>query len=414
MRPTQWLTLVAALLLAACGSDGGGGNQRTDDEQLTGALLDLNDRSETTLSSPEAQFLSLNGEAPFDLLGRFLPSDAILPLQIARKLDEPRELGELVLSAPKTFVAARSVARLRALKGISIPPYGTYQYAPGSLDANFPNWELVAADVPADGYVFEFDFTDGFTAVGPQGNEVPVAGEFRALEVAWNAAGEATDFVFEIAIRTPVQTLLTTILRLPVELVLDEGGLTGSLQIGDPEANSPNITSFPDVCFLGAALFAFHLEVTDTSAAIAFQAYDSAAEYVIGFEVMAEGDPQTDDFTAVYGSIYFGQTEDPSRPQWEIQASLTTSAPTAQGPVDPIVYVDGRVLHRSSELATFSGTTTEIPVDIDGDGEILVDETCGDVDIVFADDPENPINICRWLYLHQDDFAPASGKWNSR
>jgi hypothetical protein len=408
MRPTRWLALAAALLLAACGSDGDGDSgQRTDEDTLTDALLDLSDRSQTTLDSPEAQFLQINGEAPFDILSRFLPSDAILPLQIARKLDEPRELGELVLAAPKAFLAARALARLKAAKGVAYPPFGTYQYAPGSLDPNFPDWELVAADVPADGYVFEFDFTDGFTAIGPLGNEVPVAGEIRALNVAWNEFAEATNFVFEIAVRTPVQTLLTTIFRLPVELAIDSGGTTGTIQIGDAEANSPNITAFPDVCFLGNALFAFHLEVTKSSASIAFQAYDSAEEYVIGFAVDAEGDPQTDDFTLVSGRVYFGQTEDPSSPEWEGQLTLTTTEPLGAGPIEPIVYVSGRILHRNREIATLSGTTTEIPIDIDGNGTTDPNENCGDVDIVFADDPENPINICRWLYLHSDDFAPA-------
>jgi len=294
--------------------------------------------------------------------------------------------------------------------------FGTYDRDVNDSTEPFQGWVLADGQTPSDGFIFRFDLQDDISWLDDMGNEVPLQGEIRFLDIVIDKGNLAdplddilTNIVFEIA-ASPVLGPLPKLVRFNLNIVLDSNREPASLTLGSAEANN---TLHPDAAFLGNLLIALSVDITPsvlplTDLTAFAQLFDSVENFVLRFDLSMTNidlaaDLPPESMTISFG---FGVTSIPSSPPWSIFATLDTFT-EVQGLTGEYDFdVDGGVTFNGSSVATFAGNSQEVPVDINGDGVIDELETCPDIDITFADDPETSWNICIVLPL-LDDIVPA-------
>jgi hypothetical protein len=275
---------------------------------------------------------------------------------------------------------------------------------------------LVDGQNPGDGFIFEFDLNDDIFVTDDMGNVIPMQGAVRFLDIVVDE-GEVpnpeddilTNVVFEIAASPLSGVTAPNLVRANLNIVLDTSREPITVTLGSAAANN---RLHPDAAFIGNLLIALSVDITTPTSkplnnVTAFaQLFDTVENFALRFDLsMTNIDFSTDlppqSLTLRFG---FGNTTTPSSPPWmfEVLANNFTGISGFPGEYD--FDVAGGITFNNSSVATFSGNTQEVPVDVDGDGNF--DTECPDIDITFADDPENPWNICEVLPL-LDDVVPA-------
>jgi hypothetical protein len=372
--------LGAGLLLPGCDDDDDDGPPGMTNSQLTeDAFTGLLGFATRTGTGSEAQLLShpaIGGlfQAMGISLGTFADIGA-LPMDVAGLTRE---------------FAGRPVSKTL----LQPPPFGTYERDLAQQAEPFPGWSLVTADVPPDGFVFTFDLEDDITFTDETGTRV-VAGELRFLNVVLDLVNEmVTAMTFEVQIdgETP-----SPLIRIAYSGVFDEQLDPVMLQIGDE--------SDVESTYIGLLSFAIFLQVTSDAAGedivARLQLVDRSVSpfYVISLgltvldllEVGGEEIPG-----ALTFSLGFGETDTPTEPP----LMLTTTFDNFE--IDPIeneliADVNGNIVYNGNLIATFTGDTTEVPVNYDtnGDGQINAEDTCPNITMTFTG--EQPANICEVL-----------------
>ena len=385
-RALRWPVLIVFLLLPACGDDEPTQPAGSTQEQVESGLNDLASFSQNIESDPGAQLAAQYVGYLLDTL----PLPAVTtgnPVALLRLPGPLRFLGQALQKAGST--SPRHVA---ALQGT-----GTYDRDASSTAGPFPGWVLVDAGNPPDGYIFRFALDDDIGYYNAMGAFVPVQGAFRLLHVQVDENGTldpaddiVTAFVLEIAASANEGTA-PTIVRLGLNLTLDASRQVQHLTLGDPAADR---VSDPGAAFVGFHILAVDISTSTAATGVLVQVYNAILGYAVRLQVDVDGDIQADHPNSVSLDFAYGRTRNPQTPPWRIELLLDNfTLPT--GATDYVADVHGQLSFRSAVFATLSGDTTEVPVDLDGDG--TPDDTCINIDITFIDHPEESGNICETL-----------------
>jgi hypothetical protein len=367
---------VLVLLVAGCG-DGEDATQ-SNREIMNASLADL-EAFATDLAADPA--LVVAGAAPVEAL----MSDVGLGLALLGRTG-----GAVPLDLQAAAAARPMPAAVRGPAGAPAqPPYGTYERDVTSEAEPFPGWVWVGAE-PADGFVFHFSEDDDFV-IGEGPNAQHISGEIRFLHVT-TATVESQVILTGVTWEVQVDPIAVPILHVPFAAVVDPAtGAYDRVAIGDVDA--PN--NHTD-CYIGRLAFDFLHDETTDDVRTALLAVNTALDpnMMLALELnqlnVAEG--QLEEVTILFGC---GRTDDARTPPFTIVAALSDFRADPNNIDELIADVTGSVTHRAHVLATFAGTTAEVPagVDVDGDGDVDGDDTCADIDITFTDTGET-MNIC--------------------
>jgi hypothetical protein len=258
----------------------------------------------------------------------------------------------------------------------------------------------VNPELPKDGFIFRFGPEDEFTVPGPGGEATLVQGELRMLGLQIDDRGtpELTDddlverVVMELAV-APAPFPPLTVIRLDISMQYDLMGEPLVIKLGD--AGAADRTA-PHASFIADALIAIELATLGDDVEALVQIYSLTESYVLRLGASMAGlDPTTEIFASTELYFGFGRTTDPTRPPWIFAVKLSDPLTDPQSGMTAYA-VDGSVSLRGGVIATMVGSTSEIQLDVDVNGDRLVDagDTCIDVDVVFSDDPDSPQNLC--------------------
>jgi hypothetical protein len=370
------LSIAVALLAGGCGGDDE--NSLSNIETMNASLADLQGFAADLAADPA---LAVSGSAAVeDLFAR-----------VGFGLDQ---LGRGAGMVPLDFKAAMVARPARAARPggsgmAAVFPFGTYERDTTSTAEPFPGW-IPVAETPADGFVFHFSEDDDFV-IGEGADAHHIAGEIRFLHITVQAIGSEsvlTSVTWEIQI-DPVQTPLV---RVPFAAVVDQAtGQYERVAFGDVDA--PNdLTN----CYIGRLAFDFLNDATTDNLRTALIAVNTAAnpDYVLVLDLnqLNVVEEMPEEVTIVFGC---GRTNDVESPELVIAAALSNFRPDPSNLEDVIADVTGSVTHHERVLATFAGSTVEVPVevDVDRDGDVDGDDTCADIDITFTDTGDT-MNIC--------------------
>ncbi len=399
------VALLASLgLVMGCGSEDGGSPLapvENPEQTLEENLGSFNTFNEAALDDPSNQLLDdpqlndLMSQAGLEL---FVPTTSFIRdgVSAADRSQRPQ------LTMNKSNVRAPRVSVGEAA--------GTYDRDAADTTEPFPGWVLAEANNPSNGYVFRFQLEDGVTYWDEQTmTEVPVQGEFRLLEIMVDDGGTPSDpnddylehMVVEIA-ASPDPGPAPTVARLEFSLTVTINAVT--INIGSAAASN---TSHPDASFVGPFLYYVHLSISESSTAASLNAieqlYDSAQGFGARFETSMSFNVQTQMPSSAQFVFAAGATATPSAPPLRFELNFFNFR--TEG-FEEIADVSGSITFQGAPLATLSGDTTEVPVDLDGDG--TNDGTCVNVDITFADNPGVSQNICEAVDSFDESLFPMT------
>ncbi len=290
--------------------------------------------------------------------------------------------------------------------------YGTYARDREDYTDPFPGWVIATPDVPADGLIFRFpaDSMDVVIVDIQTGTITPVAGELRFLGINTDfdpddPDSEITTMVFEMAIGPDLDHLVTEA-RISYEVEYDFiTGEPSMVRIGDQ--NDIGDT------YIGSTSFALWLDVVNLNDMdIGIQVVDTSTSpnYAIRLEAEVENyNPITELPGAVTLTLSYGLTNTPTTPPWVFTVALTEITEDPGGPDELFdAVVNGSVVYQNQTMATFGGTTDDVPVnvDINGDGVVDANDNCIDITIVFADGTSG--NICV-VFFELAGMIPTDG-----
>jgi hypothetical protein len=285
-----------------------------------------------------------------------------------------------------------AVPRLAMLEGA-----GTYDRDVNDVSEPFPGWVQTEPNDPSNGFVFRFQLDDGVSYWDEEAMaEVPVHGEFRLLEVVFEDNGTPVDpvddylehLVIEVAASPEASVEAPTLARLELAVVVTSQSL--SWTIGSATANNPGDSG---ASFIGPVLFHARLAVTqttveDASFEVTEQLYHSVERFAARVELAQTVNLQSETLTSARFVLGAGETNNPSVPPLRLFIELSKFR--MEG-LNEVADVSGSITYNLAPLASFSGDTSEVPVDFDGDGTI--DGMCVNINVTFADNPV-PQNIC--------------------
>jgi hypothetical protein len=366
----------AALLVNGCGGDEE--SSLSNLETMNASLADLEGFGDDLAADP---VLEVTGSAALeDLFSR-----------VGFGLDQVgRRAGVVPLDFKAAMLAAPARAARPGRSGAAASfPFGTYERDTTSTAEPFPGW-VPAAETPADGFIFHFSEDDDFV-IGEGSNARHIAGEIRFLHITLQAVGSEsvlTGVTWEIQI-DPVQIPLV---HVPFAAIVDQ--VTGEYdRVAFGDVDAPNdLTN----CYIGRLAFDFLHDVSTADVRTALIAVNTAADpdYVLLLDLnqLNVVEEMPEEITILFGC---GRTNDVESPELVIAADISNFRPDPNNVEDVIADVTGSVTHRGRILATFAGSTAEVPVqvDVDGDGDVDGDDTCADIDITFTDTGDT-MNIC--------------------
>lgn len=393
LRLLALLPLLLLALVFGCGDDDGGGTAAPADTEtrMRDSVSDLADRGLDTAQDPQTQLL-LDPRMLSPMMAMPLPNVSVsVPAAVPRDwMPHTRRIAEQVLWLT-SLPAARKTTAVDLV-------FGTYEFDPENPTAPFVYWRLTNAGSPDDGFIFQFDVLDEFQVL-EDGEPVNYRGEIRLLDLVFDTSGPMspdddllTSFTLEIAAARENDPL-TTFFRLPVTMALDEAREVASVDIGDPSASSPGASG---AAYLGTLIFSAGAGLADNPTAgqdvsLDFRLFDSVNPYVVGVSLSVLGlDEVAETAESANLLLEWGPALDPSAAPWAVDTILDEFRPhpTVEGEV--AMDISGEVRESNTTVATFAGTSLEVPVDVDGDPQ--TEETCVDVDITFIG--EDPENIC--------------------
>lgn len=406
VRNVSWVLAVLGLAFAwGCGGDDSPTSPEpveNPQQTLEDGLTDLDAFTSSTNDDPTSvlmeetrftQILEQFGVSIFKTMETVREGFSVMP----RDWSELR-VGKQSLLRPK----------LSMLEGA-----GTYDWDGTHENPPFPGWTLTIPNVPSDGFIFRFGLDDGFFYFDETTmQEVPVRGELRVLGVEINDAGTPMDLsddylehvVIEMAASTePEPELAPTLARLEFTLTLTATSFR--FTVGRASASDPGDAG---ASFIGPVLFHTELVATQTSIAAVEQLYHSVERFGARAESDLEFDPQTEQPTSATFVVAVGETSNPAAPPLRIALNLSNFR--MEGFVE-IADVNGSITYNGGAIATLVGDTSEVPVDLNGDGEM--DGTCVNVQITFWDSGESD-NICEAVESFDPSLfptlAPVSGR----
>ena len=268
--------------------------------------------------------------------------------------------------------------------------FGVYDCDPEDITEPFPGWVLTPENPsPNNSIILRFTADCGITFLTGSGEEVPAHGEVRLTDIEVEEFDPLTDeddaptnFLLEIDV-APVGLVPETIARVNFAAEYDAGGFPTSLTVGDPNATGPNLEL--DSGTMGQDLSAV------------FQMFDATSSYSIRFGAAISGFvAETEMVDAITLEFGYGETSNPANPPFQFDVTGDNFRPDPQDEFNTLADVSGSIRHQNKVLASLAGDTTEVQVNVDVNGDEVVDEfdTCPNVDITFSDDPQNPQNIC--------------------
>lgn len=398
------LMLVGLLaIVPACGDDddggGGGGTPTTHQQVLESGMRGLAQFGNEAVSMEETAVVIALSESLPDLF----PAARTVAAEILYA-PTATDAARAILS-----LAPRLVERPQAMTKAGIEDlFGVYvcdPNEPADPADPLPGWvKIEEMPTPLNSVILRFDTVCGVVYYDHQGNMKTATGEIRLLDVVVDAGVPEdpsddipTQFIAEIAAGPAGAAMPRNqpkIVRATWTATIDaqSRGLT-SLTIGDPEANTP---LHPGASFVGPILFHATVNADPTSIEAIFGLYDTINNYAINFGTTIVG--TTDAMESLTLAFGFGQTNVPSDPPFLFE--VTASNFQSGGTELPLADVSGAISHNGSDLAVFEGTTAFVPVEIDVNGDEVVDEndTCPDIDVTFTDTQDTG-NIC--LYMDQ-------------
>lgn len=369
---------LVALVLLAAGCGDGEDSAQSNLEIMDASLADL-DGFATDLAADPA--LAMAGQAQVEALMS----------QVGLTLDP---LGRAGGTVPLDFKAAATARPMPAAergpgRAPAVPPYGTYERDAASTAEPFPGWVWVA-EAPADGFVFHFSEDDDFV-IGEGPNARHISGEIRFLHVTTETV-ESTLLLTGVIWEVQIDPIQVPIVRVPFAAVLDPAtGAYDRVAFGDVDAPN-NLAN----CYIGRLAFDFLHDETTDDVRTALRAVNTALDpnylLVLDLNQLNVTDGLPEEVTILFGC---GRTDDAGTPPLAIVADLSSFRPDPNEVENMIADVTGSVTHRGRVLATFAGSTEEVPVgvDVDGDGDVDGDDICADIDITFTDSGET-MNIC--------------------
>jgi hypothetical protein len=323
------------------------------------------------------------------VLGNLFPDGLQLAAQVATAPDLPTAAQRVAQLAPRMIHQRPQITKA----GIS-DYFGVYQCDAQDVTEPFPGWVLTEETPnPANSIIMRFDEDCGFIYYDDRGREQVAVGELRMTNV--ETIPDPNDETLDLPTRfdfemwaAPAGETIVPILRIAFDAMWDENGDPTSVTVGSPTANSP---SNPDASFLGPLVFYFGVGVTDTETNLAVQLFDSTGKYTIRVGAAVAGDVINDELDAVNLQFGFGSTNDPSDPPFLFDVTASNFDVDTD-----VADIDGSVSLNDVDLAVFSGDTTTVPVNVDTNGDGMVDETdtCPNVQMTFTDDPESTANVC--------------------
>jgi len=401
-RPVRWraalalLPLAGALFPLACGDDEvtPPGSGTTAQVQIQNGFAQLGTFRDAAGSEPALQLLDTPEFAAI-LNTLSLPS---VPVTLTAPPGASRPVRALLRKL--------SESRPRLVQ----TAFGTWQRDPSNTGDPFPGWTLVDPGNPPDGFIFRFDLDDGIFVLDPGGAPIPLRGEFRILEIQIDDRGTpdpADDvplgLVLEIAATAEAMGDPPVLVHLDFALEFDAAGELQSFHLGDPQASSPNDGG---AAFLGPVLIAVSVESAPGSLTALVQIYDSSENFVVSLEVGLTGDVGSGLLEAASTAFGYGVTRDPTTPPWVIALEATNFRADPNGTGD-LADIHGSIRRGHAELATLAGDTTEVPIDTDGDQ--IPDDSCLNVNVTFADTPNEPQNLCLALPGLRDLLGGGGG-----
>lgn len=407
-RRAQAWTLVAIVslgccfgLVMGCGSDDDGGG-----------LLPPVENPEQTLADNLSEMAIITAGAQAEPGNQLLSDPSLQELLSAIGFNESSPVASFV----RDGLAGASRPALRGLiANKSTPPRprtdmlqetGTYLRDVTVVSGMFPGWRRVL-QVPTDGYVFQFQIEDGFS-YWDEGTmtQVPVHGEFRLVEIVIVNEGTEAEYlqhlVIEIAASAdPNEQTAPTLARLELSVSFTTEGLRWT--IGNERASAPNGSA----SFVGPLLYYVDLRIVQT---VPEEATVTATEQLYhsleGFGVRNESSVTVllpSETTAYARWVQAaGATSTPESPPLRLVLRFTNFRLEEFGEV---ADVGGDIRFAGAPLAELSGDTSEVPVDLDGDG--VADGTCVNINIAFADNPDVWYNVCEVEALQGSMVPPV-------
>ncbi len=269
--------------------------------------------------------------------------------------------------------------------------FGTYERDTTSVAEPFPGWVWVGSE-PTDGLVFHFSEDDDFVVI-ENGVERHISGEIRFLNLGFgktSVGSVVTNVLWELQVN-PVSI---PIVHVPFAGIPDfETGEYDRAEFGDA-SDLANLTN----CYFGPLAFDFLSDAVDpANQQIILFAVDTTQnpDYVIHLDVEYHDLLQGSDEAHIH--FGFGNSNSVTEPRNVVDALLDNFRPDPNSD-GAIVDIAGTITHQGQLVATFEGTTDEVPVDFDvnGDGQVNAEDTCVDIRITFAGS-NNPISICEAL-----------------
>ena len=393
---TVFWTVACLAFALGCGNEDGPTLAPVDnpEQTLEENLNDFNVFNEASLSDPGNQLLD---DAA---LGQLLDSVGLglfgpVTKAVRDGFSGPRapwsEVGIRKLQPPRPRIAALEAA-------------GTYDRDVNDTTDPFPGWVLADAGNPSDGFVFRFQLDDDVSYWDEQSmTQVPVQGEFRLLEVVINNQGTADEYLQHLAIEiaaSPAPGTAPTLARLEATVTVSNASVR--IAIGNPTADDPADSG---ASFVGPVMFYAELAAggTQTVATVASieQLYHSVDRFGARIEAGATFDVQADQTTQASFIFAAGATNTPNSPPLRITMNLSNFRTVG---FNEIAAVAGSITFSAAPLATLLGDTSEVPVDLDGDG--TNEGTCVNIDITFADNPGVTRNICEAVGSTDDAIFP--------
>jgi hypothetical protein len=379
-------------LVLGCGSEDDGG------------LIAPVENPEQTLAANLGQMGVITDGADVEPGNQLLDDPALQQLLSAVGFDDSAPLVSIV----REGVSGSDRPTLRGLRANKLTPprpridmlegTGTYVRDVNVVTGPFPGW-LHTSELPTDGYVFQFQIDDGFSYWDEEAMaQVPVHGEFRLLEVVIANPGTEEEYlqhlVIEIAASPDPNVAPPTLARLELQVSFTSEELLWT--IGNERASAPNGSA----SFIGPLLYFVELRATQTvlgidppQATVDFdvteQLYNSLESFAVRFESSVTVRLPGETTASARWFLAAGETSTPQSPPLRFEMNFTNFR--VEGMVE-VADVAGHIRLVQAPLAELLGDTSEVPVDLDGDGE--PDGTCVNINIAFADNPTVWYNVC--------------------
>jgi hypothetical protein len=272
--------------------------------------------------------------------------------------------------------------------------FGTYERAAGDTTGPFRGWLLAIPDVPPDGFVFRFQTDDDIFIIEEESIR-HLAGEIRFLQITADDNGTPseplddllTHVTFEIQI---VDETPDPLVRIEYTATLDTNREAEVISIGNE--------SDLDDSYVGGISFALLLDGTGDDFAGLVQLVDTSLNpnYVVRLVLTATGIGIDEIPESAGFSFGYGRSNNPLLTPWEI-ASTFDNFRQDEKTQEVIADVDGTISFNGRLVATLQGNTSQVPVNVDTDGDNDVDanDTCIDVNLTRVG--SQPQNICEAL-----------------